>query len=243
MCDAGLWWRLVGAADADPRLHGEYRRRMPRRDMQGEPVVQAMGLYVVHGEANRECGCTVMIGTEPRPGHVSDDKPKDPEFGYPGPMKSFLGLLAILVGCGGDPADVEGSWTVAGTNRDNDCNIDNWNVGDTFNNVEVSFTQNGEDLNADVGGGGGFYLDLLLGGTAIFSGNIDGDDAFLTREGTRSMNQGNCTYTFNAEMDLHFDGDVFTGRLNYISATNGNSDCAAVQCENYQDVNGTRPPQ
>jgi hypothetical protein len=158
-------------------------------------------------------------------------------------MKRYLGMAAILVGCGGDPANVEGTWSVSGTNRTNDCNIDNWNVGESFSGVELMVTQNGESVNADVLGGGGFYLDVLLGGNDLFTGTIDGNELFAQREGTRSMNQGNCTYTFNAELDLDINGDVFTGRLNYISATNGNSDCAAVECTSYQDLNATRPPQ
>jgi hypothetical protein len=158
-------------------------------------------------------------------------------------MKRFLGLAAILVGCGSDPVDAEGEWTISGTNRDNACMISNWNVGESFSAVTVTFTQNGDAVNADVSGGGGFYLDVLLGGDDIFSGTVDGEDLTLHREGTRSMTQGNCTFTYNAEMALRIEGDVLTGRLNYRSAHNGNSDCAAVTCLSYQDVNGTRPPQ
>lgn len=152
-------------------------------------------------------------------------------------------MAAILVGCGSDPVDAEGTWTLSGTNRDNGCNIGNWNVGDSFSAVTVNITQNGDAANADVTGGGGFYLDVLLGGNDIFSGTVDGSDLTLDRQGTRSMTQGNCTFTYNAEMDLRISGDVLTGRLNYRSAHNGNTDCAAVTCVSYQDVNGTRPPQ
>lgn len=157
-------------------------------------------------------------------------------------MKRYLTLAAILVGYG-SPVDAEGTWTIAGTNRDNGCNIGNWNVGESFSGVSVNITQNDDAVNADVTGGGGFYLDVLLGGDDIFSGTADGDELMLDREGTRSMNQGNCTFTYNAEMALQIEGDVLTGRLNYRSAHNGNSDCAAVTCVSYQDVNGTRPPQ
>jgi len=158
-------------------------------------------------------------------------------------MKRYLAMAAILVGCGSDPVDAEGTWTISGTNRDNGCNINNWTVGDSFQAVTLELTQNGEAVNGDVTGGGGFYLDVLLGGDAIFSGTVDGSDLTLDREGTRSMNQGNCTFTYNAEMDLRVNGDVLTGRLTYRSAHNGNSDCAAVTCTSFQDVNGTRPPR
>lgn len=149
----------------------------------------------------------------------------------------------MLVGCGGDPVDVEGTWTVSGTNRTNDCAIENWTENDTFSNVTLELLQAGDQVNGDVTGGGGFYLDLLLGGDGIFRGTVDGDELDMLREGTRSMTSGNCTFTFNADMSIAFTGDLFEGRLTYRSAHNGNSDCAAVTCSSYQDINGTRPPQ
>jgi hypothetical protein len=158
-------------------------------------------------------------------------------------MKSLLAVVVLALGCGSDPVDAEGTWTVSGTNRTNDCMIANWNVGDMWSNVTFVLTQNGSAVNGDVTGVVGGYLDFLLGGTDIFSGTVDGNDLDLQREGTRSMNQGNCTWTYNAELLLSVSGDLFTGRVNYVSADNGNSDCAAVRCLSYQDVNGTRPPQ
>lgn len=158
-------------------------------------------------------------------------------------MKRFLGLALLALGCGGDPVDAEGTWTLSGTNRTNDCMIPNWTVGETFSNVTLVVTQSGEAANADVTGGGGFYLDVLLGGDDIFTGTVDGDELDLARQGTRSMTQGNCTYTYNAQLLMAVDGDVMTGRINYRSAHNNNSDCAAITCLSYQDLTGTRPPQ
>src|SRR5690606_25072807 len=117
-----------------------------------------------------------------------------------------------------------------GTNRDDGCAI-GWTVGESFTNVQVMITQNEEAVIADVqGGGGGLFLALLLGGTDVFRGSVDGDELEAIREGTNSMNMGNCTYTYNAHLSLVFDGDVTSGRIEYRSAHNNNSDCAAVTC-------------
>ena len=39
--------------------------------------------------------------------------------------------LAALAGCSDDPANVSGDYTVSVANRDNGCNISNWNVGES----------------------------------------------------------------------------------------------------------------
>jgi hypothetical protein len=122
--------------------------------MQGEPVIQAMGLDVVHGKANdRKRGRCVIVGTLSYPGHVLEHKRSRPECGYPGGMKSLVLVAAILAGCGGhgDPVDAEGMWTVSLTNRANDCNVQSWNEGESAS-VTVSITQNGEAVLLDITG-------------------------------------------------------------------------------------------
>jgi len=159
-------------------------------------------------------------------------------------MKSLLLITAILAGCGSDdPVDAEGTWTVSTVNREDDCNI-GWNVGQTSQNVEVSITQSngGESVNVDINGIGGGVVDLFLGGNDIFTGHVSGAHLTATREGTRSNNMGNCTYTYNATIEAHISGDTMMGSISYRPATNGNSDCAAVECVNVQDFSGNRPP-
>jgi hypothetical protein len=158
-------------------------------------------------------------------------------------MKRLLLLGLLAAGCGGDPVDAEGPWNVAGTFRENDCNIPNWNPGDTFNDVDLVVSQNGDAIIGDItGGGGDIYLGILLGGDDVFRGDIDGNDVDLTREGTRPETMGNCTYTYNARLEMTITGDAFSGRLTFVRATNGNSDCAALECSSYQDLSGNRPP-
>jgi len=215
---------------------------MAGRDMQGEPVIQAISLYVVHGKADRECGRCVIVGTSSYTGHVLDSKRMPPECGYPEGMKNLVMVAAILAGCGSDPVDAEGNWTVSITNRADDCNI-GWTEGQSSNNVTVNITQNDEAIIVDVTGLGGGVLNLFLGGDDVFSGTVDGDQIEAVREGTNARTMGNCTYTYNATITADINGDTMMGSLTYRPADNGNSDCAAIQCENVQDFSGNRPPQ
>src|SRR4051812_30719550 len=157
-------------------------------------------------------------------------------------MKSLV-VLGLLVGCSGDPVDVEGTYTVGVTNRDNGCNFGNWTVGDMSSGITVQITQSAGAVNADVGGATGVILDLAFG-SHTFSGSLDGNELDLTLPGTRAQTSGNCTYTYDGEILATTNGDLLTGRINYKPATNGHSECAAIAgCLTYQEFNGSRPPK
>jgi hypothetical protein len=157
-------------------------------------------------------------------------------------MKSLI-LFAILGGCGSSsPVNVAGDYSISGTDRANGCNIGSWTEGNTFTGVQVTITQSGAKATATVGGAGGLGLGLLLG-TNAFSGNVDGDHIHLEALGTRSNTSGNCTYTYNADIDAVLTGDALQGTIVYTAATNGNPDCSTLAgCMSTQDINGTRPP-
>jgi hypothetical protein len=161
-------------------------------------------------------------------------------------MKRLLGIALTLAfgACGsGSDVDVAGEYTIALTNRDNGCELENYTEGEQASNIPVSITQEGSNVTATVGGGGGLVLDLALG-SRVFTGEVDGDDVFLELFGTRGQQQGNCSFTFNSAIDATLDGDVLTGTIDYRAATNDNPDCAALEgCRTFQEFNGTRPPQ
>lgn len=151
--------------------------------------------------------------------------------------------LAFLVGCSSSPADVAGDYSVAVTNEDNGCNISNWTVGQSSTGVQVTITQSGSSATAVVMGGGGFALDLLLGVNS-FSGKVDGDSMDLLAIGTRAQTMGNCTYTFDGEIAASISGDTISGKINYTTQTNNNTDCATLKtCKSFQNFNGARPPK
>ncbi|HEY0252984.1 MAG TPA: hypothetical protein VGC41_15720 [Kofleriaceae bacterium] len=159
-------------------------------------------------------------------------------------MKSFVVLAFLLGGCGtDDPVVVSGTYTVGVTNRDNGCNFANWTVGAMNSGIAITVSQSADKVTADVTGGTGLYLDIAFGSSA-FTGTVDGNTLDLKLEGTRVQQSGTCTYTYNGEIQATTNGDLLTGKINYVPATNGNSDCAAVSgCLSYQDFTGSRPPQ
>ena len=160
-----------------------------------------------------------------------------------GIITSLLTLVAAcLIGCGSDPADVAGSYTIAVTNADNGCNFTDWTVGDTTEGIRVSITQDGASATAVVEGITGTFLTLALGSNQ-YNGDVDGNSLYLTLYGTTTATEGNCTFTYNSIIDAGISGDVLTGDIRYEAATVGNPDCAAIEgCVTLQHFNGTRPP-
>jgi len=154
-----------------------------------------------------------------------------------------LPLVFLIAACSSTPANVGGNYTVAVTNRDNGCNLMNWTVGNSATNIGVTVTQNGTQAVASVNGLVGGYLDVVLG-AHDFTGTVDGDHLSLTLFGTRTSNSGNCTWTYNADLEAELNGDILTGTIDYRPKTNGNPDCTEMQntCSSRQDFNGTRPP-
>jgi hypothetical protein len=158
-------------------------------------------------------------------------------------LSCLVFVLALGAGCGSDPADVSGSYTIAITNRDNGCMLGNWNVGDMTSGIPVVITQDGDNVTADVMGLAAIGLDAALASHA-FTGTVDGNDLDMKIVGTRPQQSGNCTFTYNANLRGSISGDALTGRVDYTAATNGNSDCAPLDgCKSSQDFNGTRPPR
>lgn len=157
-----------------------------------------------------------------------------------------LSLFCMLSGlalasCGGDPANVAGTYTINLTNGPNGCMVDNWDEGATSTGTTVVITQDGSTIEADVQGLAGTYLDLVVG-SSVFEGTVSGDhiDARLTGH---ARTQGSCAYTLLIDMDADLDGDVLQGSLRWFAQTNGLESCGILNtCQNTQAFNGTRPP-
>lgn len=104
-------------------------------------------------------------------------------------------------------------------------------------------TQSGGSVAGTVGGTGGLFLDLWLGGR-VYTGTVRGNWIHMILYGTKSNQAGNCTYTVNSTVVAEIDGDVLVGDILYTAATNGNPDCAPLEgCSSLQSFNGTRPPE
>jgi hypothetical protein len=157
-------------------------------------------------------------------------------------VPTIMSACVLAVSCAASPVDSQGMYTVAVTNRDNGCNLPNYTVGEMTSNIGVTVTQQGTSATVEVMGLTAVLLDLLLG-SSTFSGTVDGNSLDLKALGTNPQTTGNCTFTYDAAIDTHLDGDVLTGEIHYTTATNGNPDCAPIaDCVTVQDFNGTRPP-
>ena len=151
----------------------------------------------------------------------------------------WLWLWLCVAACSSNDVNAAGDYTVTVTNGNNGCNLPSWTSGAT-SSATVTLTQNQNNVTAVVTGVAGLALDLGLGGHS-FTGKIDGSDLDLHLFGTRSNTAGNCTYTLNAGIRAVVSGNMFTGQIDYKSATNGNPDCAGIAgCDSFQDLAGTR---
>ncbi|HTR51629.1 MAG TPA: hypothetical protein VMJ10_13030 [Kofleriaceae bacterium] len=161
-------------------------------------------------------------------------------------MKRAIWVALVLAGCGSSsPANVAGTYTVAGTDEANGCMIGtNWTQGNTFTGVTVTITQSpgSSTATAMVTGLGSLGLDALLG-TSSFTGSVDGDSVDLKAIGTVAQHSGNCTYTVDGEIKATLSGDSLAGTIDYTTQTNSNTDCTTITgCLSTQDFNGSRPP-
>jgi hypothetical protein len=144
------------------------------------------------------------------------------------------------VGCA--PADVAGDYTAATTNEANECGFDTWNEGDTQSGIPVVVTQNGTNAELEVQGIWGGALQLAYGRNT-FTGEVGGSHVHATLVGTRSVTQGNCTYSVTLELDADLTGDTLQGQVVYQPQTNHDADCEVLDsCSNVQRFNATRPP-
>lgn len=158
-----------------------------------------------------------------------------------------LSSLALTAACGSDDApavpDVSGAYTVALTNRANECMFDGWNEGDTATGVAITITQSGTAIVAEVQGLAALALDARLG-SHTFRGVASGDVIDMTIEGMNADSMGACAYTLNADLHATLVGDSMSGTLEYTAATNDASDCDYWQtCSNAQAFNGARAPR
>jgi hypothetical protein len=156
-------------------------------------------------------------------------------------MRRLL-LLCLAAACGGDPADVAGTYDVSVTNGDNDCNLLDWDVGESTTDITVEITQNGETISAEVTGGAGLFFEAALGSN-VFTGTVDGDHLSLAITGENEFAMNECDYTFDAEIEADLDGDALDGTIYYRPVTDDDPDCGALNdCVNTQALVGTRPP-
>jgi hypothetical protein len=160
------------------------------------------------------------------------------------PKSLVLALTLTLSACSSDdddPANAAGSYTLALTYGQNGCSFQDWQEGDTVQNVPLVIEQDGEAITGRIEGFPGIALGLIHG-TNEYVGSIDGDRIVMRIEGTVPQAAGNCTFTWNNEVTATVDGDFLTGKSVFTPAKSDNSDCSAIECTSEMSFNGTRPP-
>jgi len=153
----------------------------------------------------------------------------------------LLAACLMAMGCESN-ADVAGDYTVNITNGENGCMTEDWTVGETTSGVALVVRQDGDQVQLDVEGPGGTYLDLVVG-SSIFNGQVSGEEVTASLIGTRAYSGGGCTWTLTVDLDARVNGDFMEGTLTYRAVTNMHPDCGVAEtCRNLQSFNGSRPP-
>lgn len=155
-------------------------------------------------------------------------------------LVTVAAISSVGVGCA--PADVAGNYSVNVTNGANGCSLDNWMEGSTSSNIPLLVTQSDDQVQLDVQGLTGTYLDLVLG-SSLFNGDVSGSQITAALIGSNTGRQGSCSYTVTVDLDARVDGDFIQGELTWRPVTNRHPDCGVLEtCRNTQQFNGSRPP-
>ncbi len=141
-------------------------------------------------------------------------------------------------------ADASGTYTIAVTEKNNDCQLNGWTEGTSSQNIPFTLSQQGTDATGHVDGLVGSGMALWLGNNS-FVGNLQGPTLSLTDYGTRSDTASNCSFTVNARVDgtVQASAGLISGTITYSYATNGSPDCGyRTTCTSVQSFSGNKPP-
>ncbi len=153
---------------------------------------------------------------------------------------TWIAWTALVCAAACSDSYVAGNYSAQMTNRSDGCSLGLT----TGENVMVGFsvTQSDSDVTLEVGGLPGLFLAAQVG-AAVLTGDVDGDEIDLGRQGTVTRMADGCEFTINAALRATQDGDGMSGRVEYRAATNGHPDCGSREsCVTVQDFNATRPP-
>ncbi|MEM9073574.1 MAG: hypothetical protein AAGE52_34100 [Myxococcota bacterium] len=158
-------------------------------------------------------------------------------------MQRTLSLLVFVgLACGdlGEAADVAGAYTTNLTYGSNECNLDGWNEGNELSAVPLTILQSGNAMEAEVGGGVGIYLDVVVG-SRVFEGIVTGTFVDGTLRGERRFNSAGCEFTVNGDLEVRVEGDFLSGEVRLRPSTDGGLGCSPFAgCINRVTLNGAR---
>jgi hypothetical protein len=159
-------------------------------------------------------------------------------------MKRVISIAwMVLVGGAAacSDANVAGNYTAQITNGADGCSLGL--TKDQNLTADFIVTQDGSDVSLRIEGFSGGFISLLAG-SAVLTGNVDGDDVDVERIGTVKKTEMSCEYMVNVQIKASQDGDSMSGRVEYRAATNADPTCGSRQnCISVQEFNATRPPR
>lgn len=161
---------------------------------------------------------------------------------------AFLAVPAVVItACGGDEsegaADFSGNYSVAVTNRTNDCQYDGFEIGKSAQNVAFEISQSGSTASGKMTGlAGDFYLFLF--GIGTLQGEVVGDTVSLSSVGTAELVKNGCKFFVRAQIDATITGDAVNGTVTYSNETAEMPQCQPLSgCTSTQALSGNRPPK
>lgn len=83
----------------------------------------------------------------------------------------------------------------------------------------------------------------LIHGSNVYEGTLSGSSADLRIAGRYPGASGKCIYSFDNVLEATFEGDFITGVQSFEPNTNGDPDCAALECQSVAAFNGARAPR
>ena len=157
-------------------------------------------------------------------------------------------VAGIVFGCGGGnkfesaPADVDGEYSVALTNRENGCEFQDWEVGGQTTAVPLTIEQKDEEVTGQVTSFAGLVL-WALTGNATFRGTAGPSSVTMEIQGNVRHREGACEFWVDATLEAEVSGETLSGTITYEKRPLPGADCSlSPGCSSIQAFNATRPP-
>lgn len=107
---------------------------------------------------------------------------------------------------------MSGEYSVAVTNRENACGVDDWEEGNMASGIPLVIEQDGSEITGTIEGIVSLYL-VAVTGNDEFEGAVSGDEFTMTSYGTTSPVVDGCSFTWNATVSGELSGNSIEGTV------------------------------
>src|SRR5678816_3115768 len=142
-------------------------------------------------------------------------------------FRKLFVLSAFAIACSSSaPTNFAGTYTLTTTENANDCGLPNWTQGASVT-FTAKFTQDGTNAQIQVQGAAALIL-LTYEGTDTFQGTVSGNTFTSEYIGSKTQQEGACSYTVNVEVSASLDSNnVISGTIKLTPVTNHDASCGA----------------